>query len=113
MRMLSKVAVAAVLALAVGGLVMAEDAVTLEGKVVCAKCTLKNKAFKECQNVLVVSQKEGQEAKEDALYYIVNNEVGSKFGEVCTGAKKSKVTGTVADKDGQQWITPSKMEPIS
>jgi Family of unknown function (DUF6370) len=113
MRMMSKMAVVAVLALAVAGLAVAEDAVTLQGKVVCAKCVLKNKDFKECQNVLVVSQAAGQEAKDDVQYYIVNNEVGKKFGEVCTDAKKTTVTGTVADKDGLKWITPSKMEPIS
>jgi hypothetical protein len=37
-----------------------------------------------------ISQKDGQEAKEDVLYYIVNNEIGTKFGEVCTGAKKTQ-----------------------
>jgi Family of unknown function (DUF6370) len=113
MKMLSKMAVAAALTLAVAGIAVAEEAVTLQGKVVCAKCTLKNKDFKECQNVLQVSQKDGEQAKEDVLYYIVNNEVGKKFGEVCTDAKKTTVTGTVADKDGLKWITPSKMEPIS
>lgn len=112
MRFMSKLALVAALAVAVTGVSLAEDTVTLEGKVVCAKCTLKNKAFKECQNVLVVSQKAGQEAKEDALYYIVNNEVGKQFGEVCAGAKKTTITGTVAEKDGLKWVTPSKMEPI-
>lgn len=113
MKMLSRMAVVAVLALAVAGIALAEESVSLQGKVVCAKCTLKNPAFKECQNVLVVSQKEGEAAKEDVLYYIANNEVGTKFGEVCTGEKKTTVTGTVAEKDGLKWVTPSKMEPIS
>jgi hypothetical protein len=113
MKTMPRIAVVAALALAVAGIALAGDSVTLQGKVVCAKCTLKDPAFKECQNVLVVSQKEGQEAKEDVLYYIANNEVGTKFGEVCTGAKKTTITGTVAEKDGQKWVTPSKMEPIS
>jgi hypothetical protein len=107
---------AAVAALAAGLLaaaVQAHDEVTLEGKVVCAKCVLKAKGFTECQNVLVVSREQGREAKEDVQYYITNNDVGVKFGEVCMEAKKAKVTGTVADKDGRKWVTPSKMEPIS
>lgn len=113
MKTMPRLAAVAALALAVAGLAVAEEPVTLQGKVVCAKCVLKNKDFKECQNVLVVSQKDGKEAKEDVLYYIANNEVGKKFGEVCMEAKKTSVTGTVAEKDGLKWVTPSKMEPIS
>ncbi len=43
--------------------------------------------------------------------YIVKNDVAEEFGHVCSGSKDAKVTGTVAEKDGRQWITPSKMTP--
>jgi hypothetical protein len=114
--------------LIVGGLAAAlatpamagEETVTLQGKVVCAKCVLKKKGVKECQNVLMVpegveqqvSQKDGQSARETA-YYIENNEVGLKFGEVCMEAKKTTVTGTITQKDDIKWIKPTKMEPTS
>ena len=98
MRLTSKVLIVAGLATALAAPAFAGEAVTLQGKVVCAKCTLKKKGLKECQNVLLVpegveqqiSQKDGQDAKETA-YYIVNNEVGKKFGEVCMDAKKTKI----------------------
>jgi len=113
MKLMARLAVLVALAVGLSGLAaLAHDDVTLEGKVVCAKCMLKTKGLKECQNVLVVSQAQGREAKEDVQYFISNNEVGVKFGEVCMEAKKTKVTGTVSEKDGRKWITPSKMEPI-
>jgi hypothetical protein len=120
MRVMSRILIVAGLAAVLAAPAFAGEAVTLQGKVVCAKCVLKAKGVKECQNVLMVpegvqqqvSQKDGQEAKETA-YYIVNNEVGKKFGEVCMEAKKTSVTGTIAEKDDIKWITPSKMEPVS
>lgn len=114
MKVMARLAMVAALAVglfAAGA--RAHDEVTLEGKVVCAKCVLKAKGFTECQNVLVVSREQGREAKEDVQYFITNNDVGVKFGEVCMEAKKTKVTGTVSEKDGRKWVTPSKMEPIS
>ena len=111
MRLLAKIALAAVLAAAVVPPATADDALTLEGKVLCAKCALKKEAFKECQNVLLVPEKDKDGAVKDAEYYIVNNAVNQQFGEVCMDAKKATVTGTVSEKDGLKWITPSKMEP--
>ena len=117
MRLMSRTLIIAGLAAALATPAFAGET-TLQGKVVCAKCTLKKKGLKECQNVLLVpegmdqqiSQKDGQDAKETA-YYIVNNEVDKKFGEVCMDAKKTTVTGTITEKDDIKWITPSKMEP--
>jgi len=88
-----------------------EGAVTLQGRVLCAKCALKKAAFKECQNVLLVPQERGQGA--EAEYYIVNNAVNEKFGEACMEAKKATVTGTVSEKDGLKWIAPTRMEPAA
>ncbi len=83
--------------------------VTLEGKVVCAKCTLKEEGRTECQDVLVVKKDD----KDDMMnYYIVKNDVADKFGHVCEMTKFVKMTGTVAEKDGAMWITASKIEAV-
>ena len=78
---------------------------TLTGKVMCAKCTLKKADAKECQDVLVV--KTGDKTAE---YYIEKNDVAKAFGHVCGGEKPAVVTGSVTEKDGKKWISPSKME---
>ena len=104
------VVLAAILGLVLSGAVFAgneAEAVTVEGSIVCAKCTLKDEAQKDCQNVLQV--KKGDEV---VSYYLVKNDVAEKFGHVCQGSKEAKVTGTVAEKDGHMWLTASKMDPI-
>jgi hypothetical protein len=85
--------------------VAGEEAVTLTGKVVCAKCTLKKADAKECHNVLVV-----QEHGHDVEYYITKNKVDEKFGEVCTGVQKVIAVGTVEEKEERRWLTASKIE---
>ncbi len=77
-----------------------------EGTIVCAKCSLKKPDAKECQDVLIVADREG--AKTEC--YITKNEVAQKAGEACTAQVKARVTGTVAEKDGRMWLTPSKIE---
>ena len=84
----------------------AGDETTLTGNVMCAKCTLKKADATKCQDVLVV--KDGDKSAE---YYVEKNEVAQKFGHVCGGEKPAVVTGTVTEKDGKKWISPSKMEP--
>jgi hypothetical protein len=96
-------AVLLVLGLATTG-VAAEE--TLNGEVMCAKCTLKKADAKECQDVLVVKGTGDATAE----YYIVKNAVAEKFGHVCTGKTPATVTGTVTEKDGKKWIAATKME---
>jgi hypothetical protein len=100
---------AALLAVALLGGVVAGDKgeeVTVEGTVMCAMCTLKEPDWKECQNVIQV--KKGDET---VNLYIVKNDVAEEFGHVCSGSKDAIVTGTVEEKDGRKWITPTKMTP--
>jgi len=99
------VALAIVAALGLASAAYATD-VTVSGKIACAKCTLKKADAKECQDVLVVAGEKG--ATTD--YYLVKNEVLEKFGHTCTGEKAATVTGSVSEKDGKKWLTPSKMD---
>ena len=108
MQSIGRLALAAALLLGLTVLATAGDTVTLEGKVVCAKCTLKKADAKECQNVLVVPAQHGHAVE----YYIVKNKVDEKFGEVCTDKRKAIVTGTVEEKEERRWLTASKMENI-
>jgi hypothetical protein len=85
----------------------AADESTVTGKIMCAKCTLKKADATACQDVLV-SEASGKTSE----YYITKNDVAKQFGHVCQGETPAKVTGTVAEKDGKTWITPSKMEKV-
>jgi hypothetical protein len=87
----------------------AAEPVTLTGKVMCAKCTLKKADAKECQDVLVVPDAKGGTAAE---YYLVKNAVQEKFGHVCTGEKPATVTGSVTEKDGKKWLEATKMVEV-
>jgi len=106
MRFMARTAAVVALAVGLAAVLVAADEVTLEGKIACAKCTLKKADAKECQNVLLVKQGDGKTTE----YYIVVNEAAEEFGEVCTNTTEAKVTGTVSEKDGRKWITASKVE---
>lgn len=79
--------------------------VTVSGKLVCAKCSLKAEGQKECQNV-IVAQQDGKEVQ----YYLAKNAAVEEFGHVCKGEKAVTATGTVAEKDGHTWLTATKLE---
>ena len=92
-----------VAALALTGLALAgEEAapVTVEGKLMCAKCTLQEKGQDKCQSVIVSGEQK---------YYLVKNDVAAKDGHVCKGEKAVKVTGIVTEKDGQKWIEATEI----
>jgi hypothetical protein len=104
MKTFLKLALALVLAAGLAAAATAGDETTLTGKVVCGKCSLKKAA--ECQDVLVV---EGAGAGE---YWITKNDVAKNFGHACKSEKAAKVTGTLSEKDGKKWVTPSAMEEV-
>ena len=81
--------------------------VTLTGQAVCAKCVLHE--TKECQNVLQV-----QKDSKTVNYYLAQNDISKAFHDnICTTAgEKATVTGTVAEKDGKQVMTISKIEAV-
>jgi len=97
------------LLVALAGPALAGDAktVTLEGQMVCAKCTLHEEGAEKCQNVLVV-KKDGQETQ----YYLAKNESSEAFGMVCKGPKAVQVTGQVTEEVGKLWLAATKTEPV-
>jgi hypothetical protein len=100
-----RLALVAVLALAIASPVLAADKV-FEGTLVCAMCGLKKPDAKGCQDVLLVADASGEKTE----YYITKNEVAKEAGEACTRQVKATVTGTVSERDGKSWLTPSKIE---
>jgi len=81
--------------------------VKVEGKLSCASCSLKMADASGCQDVLVVSGKEGAEP---TYYYLVKNDVAKEFGHSCKDEKAVVVTGTLEEKDGKTWLAAVKME---
>ena len=81
----------------------AEDkTTTLEGKLQCSKCKLKE--TEECGNALVV--KDGDKS---VTYYLKDTGKKETY-HVCNGEKDVKVTGKVVEKDGKKWIEDAKVE---
>jgi Family of unknown function (DUF6370) len=79
---------------------------TLNGSIMCAKCSLKKADATKCQDVLVTKDDTGKVSE----YYIEKNEVAKAYGHTCQGEKATVVTGTVTEKDGKMWISATKME---
>jgi len=108
MRTIVSAAAAVLLALACCAVAGAADvSVTLEGNIVCAKCTLKVEGVDKCQTVLLVKNAAGA----DVQYWLARNAVAETYGEVCTDIKPVTVTGSIEEKDGRKWIVATKIDP--
>jgi uncharacterized protein DUF6370 len=105
MKTVMRLVVVAALMFAVSAPALAADEV-YNGSLMCAKCALKKADAHECQDVLIVTDAKGAKTE----YYITKNDVAAKAGEACTEEIRATVTGTVAEKDGKTWLTPSKIE---
>jgi hypothetical protein len=107
MRKLLSVSLALAVALVFAGALRAEEKkeVTLKGEILCAKCELKE--AKKCTTAIVV-----KEDGKDITYYFKDKGNKETYHEdVCGGGRKEgTVTGTVTEKDGKKYITPSKVE---
>ena len=104
MKNMIRFAMAAALVMAIAAPAIADEA--YNGVLMCAKCALKKADAHECQDVLIVTDAKGAKVE----YYITKNEVAEKAGEACTQEIKATVTGTVSEKDGKTWLTPSKIQ---
>jgi len=82
----------------------ADKEVTLKGKILCGKCTLKQAT--KCATVIKV-----KEDGKDVVYWFVDKGNKEEYHEaVCGGGEKDgTVTGVVSEKDGKKWIKPSKV----
>lgn len=109
MKTIAKVGLAVALVLGLAASVPAGDETTVTGKVMCAKCSLKKADASKCQDVLVTK---GDDGKVSHLY-IAKTDASTAFGHVCQNEKSAVVTGTLEEKDGKTWISPSKMTSAS
>ena len=107
MKMLRFLISLAAVAMLAGFAFAGEEAntVTVTGKMVCAKCSLKKADAKECQNVIVAD-----ESGKGVEYYLVKNKLAEDFGHTCKGEKNVVATGTVSEKDGKTWLTATKLD---
>ena len=80
---------------------LAADTVTLTGTAMCAKCALHESDT--CQSILEVKAADGTVQR----YYLTSKMDHAKF---CKGKTENvTVTGTVSEKDGKKFITPTSV----
>jgi|SRR5581483_3969023 len=82
------------------------DSKTVEGKLVCTKCTLGE--TKACGHAVKV-----KEGGKDVTYYLADKGGKEKYHkDVCPGGSELdvKVTGKVVEKDGKKTIESPKVE---
>ena len=108
MRKMSKLALAAALVLLAAPLLAGDaEPVTVEGTLLCAKCTL-GEDREKCQNAISVeSEEEGT-----TIYYLAENKTSEAAGHVCEESREVRATGTVSETDGQTWLTASEIENL-
>lgn len=103
----SMLAALAMLGFFIGGARAADKEVTLKGKIMCAKCELKES--KTCQTVIKVKE----DGKEVTYYFHDKGNKETHHEAVCGGGRKEgTVTGIVTEKDGKKWIAPKKVEYV-
>src|SRR5947209_5551254 len=108
MKVAVKVLVALVLCLGLATVASSEEKkekgkeVTLKGTFVCTKCSLKE--TEDCGNAIKVKKDD-----KEVVYYIKDKGKKEKYHKnFCTKTAEGSVTGTVSEKDGKHYITPSK-----
>jgi hypothetical protein len=100
-RILSLLAFSMLLA---GAARAADEAKTITGEAMCAKCELGLQD--KCQTV--IQAKEGDKV---VNYYVAANDVAKAFHpSVCKATAQVTATGTVATVDGKQVLTASSIE---
>jgi hypothetical protein len=93
----------ACMSLIVGAAMAADEARTISGEAMCAKCELNLQD--QCQTVIQV--KEGDKV---VSYYVAANAVAKAFHpKVCKGPEKVTATGTVGTVDGKQVLTATSI----
>ena len=107
---MKQVACLLMLAFLVTGTVVAGEgeSVTLEGTVMCAKCQFNEEGQDKCQNVLVVKG----EGEGDPMHYYLTADANKEFGDVCMKTPTVRVTGTLSEEDGKNWLAATKIEPV-
>ena len=107
---MKRIAYLLMLCFLVTGVAIAEEtlseAVTVEGKVMCAKCALHEEDREKCQNVLAV------EKGEEVVHYYLTGKANTSFGDVCMKTPAVRATGTISEKDGHMWLAVSKLEKV-
>ena len=80
-----------------------DKAVTIKGRITCAKCDLGKEAT--CMTVIVAKDKD----KKDVTYYFDTTSSKKYHSKVCTEAAEGTVVGTVADKGEKKIVTVTKV----
>jgi hypothetical protein len=95
--------------LATGALQTADKEVTLQGKIMCAKCALNLNGIRKCTTCIQV-----KEGDKDVVYLFLDKGMKEAYHhEICGGgAKEGTVTGTVFEKDGMKWIKPKEVKYV-
>ncbi|HEX4611589.1 MAG TPA: DUF6370 family protein [Urbifossiella sp.] len=102
-------AIAAAVVVVLGGPTAAQPPAAetkLTGDLVCGRCSLKQTP--KCSNALQV-----KDGAKTVTYFLTDKGNGEPYHEgVCGGEKVENVTvtGKVAEKAGQKWVTPTKVE---